>query len=393
MSPFGQVPKRFWGGILTIFLFVSSVGGCSRNGNDSSGSGSVGDLDSGLVYLSFPDETEERWTTDAEIIRRAVEAEGYQFMVKFAANDVVRQTSDIENAIITGARVIIVAAIDSFAVGPALEKAYSQGIRILAYDQFVTDTRAVDYYLGFQPKKIGEVQAKYIIEYLRLERGEIGPFNVELFAGDASPNWAEATFAGAWDLLQPYFADGRLVSQSGKVNANLVADDWQNITILPWTLDATSAAMEERLTNYLALNLKLDAILSPSDSITQGIINFLSGSSLGWTPGDGNWPAITGQDASGFGLYNISEGFQGQTVWKDSRILAARAAEICLSLLRDETIEPVERVNNGIIEVPTIWLDPVSVTKRGVKDAKSTVSVQGVIDSGYITENQIQPFQ
>jgi putative multiple sugar transport system substrate-binding protein len=392
MGKFGHGQKRFWGGILAIFLFATALVGCSGNGNNSSGSDTAGDLTSGLVYVSLPDQTAGHWTADAETLSQAIEAEGFEVTVKFAQNDVIQQTSDIENAIIMGAGIIVVAAIDSFAVGPALEKAHNQGIIVLAYDRLVTDTRAVNYYLGFRPQKIGELQAEYIIERLGLERGETGPFNVELFAGNESPSAAQAIFSGAWDLLQPYFADGRLVSRSDKVNANLVADDWQNITINPWTVDATATAMRERLTNYLDQNLKLDAVLSPSDSITQGIINVLSTASPGWTPDSADWPAITGQDASGFGLYNISQGSQGETVWKDSRILAAQAAEICLTLLHGGIVEPSGKINNGIIEVPTVWLDAISVTKRGVKDAKSTVSVQDVIDSGYITEKEIKPY-
>jgi putative multiple sugar transport system substrate-binding protein len=392
MGKFGRFQTRLWVGILAILLVTVSVSGCSGGGNGSDGTNSAADLTSGLVYVSFPDQSQGYWAADAETLSKAIGAEGFEVTVKFAENDVIQQTADIENAIIMGAGIIIVAPIDSFAVGPALEKAHNQGIIVLAYDRLATDTRAVDYYLSFRPQKIGELQAEYIIEYLGLERGETGPFNVELLAGNESPSVAQAVFAGAWELLQPYFADGKLISQSGKVSGNLVADDWQNITVTPWTLDATTTAMGERLTNYLAQNLPLHAVLSPSDSITQGVINALSAAGSDWTTGDGNWPAITGQDASGFGLYNISEGFQGQTVWKDSRILAAQAAEICLTLLRGEAVEPSGQVNNGIIEVPTIWLDPISVTKRGAKDAKATVSIQDVIDSGYITEKQIKPY-
>ncbi|MDR2538150.1 MAG: sugar-binding protein [Bifidobacteriaceae bacterium] len=341
----------------------------------------------------MPTEAEERWNKDGTVLRDAIIAAGYEAELTFAQDKIEQQNADIENAIVKGAKIIVIGAKDGSAVGPAVEKAREAGIKVIAYDRLIMDTDAVDYYVTFQLEKVGELEANYVIEKLGLDKGEKGPFNIEVFTGSSDDNNAKFFFKGAWELLQPYFASGVLVSPSGKVTADFTVDNWQDISIDSWKMENAQREMESRLAKYNGGETPLHAVLSPYDGISQGVINAIETSGMPWKAGTENWPWITGQDATNYALYNINMGTQGETVWKDTRVLATKVAEICVQILKGETVATDATMNNNNIEVPSVLLDSVSVTKNGASDAKDTQSVQDVVDSGYTTEDQVKPYE
>jgi putative multiple sugar transport system substrate-binding protein len=147
--------------------------------------------------------------------------------------------------------------------------------------------------------------------------------------------------------------------------------------------------MESRLAKYGGGAVHLDAVLSPYDGISKGVINAIEGQGLPWTPGTADWPHITGQDAMNTALYDMMQDKQGQTVWKDTRVLAKKVADVCVQILEGEVVDAADSMNNNNIDVPSMLLDSQSVTKNGESDAKGTVSVQDVIDSGYTTAEDI----
>jgi putative multiple sugar transport system substrate-binding protein len=367
--------------------------GCnsSRSSEEVSDDGNVEEVSSGedLVFISMPTQAEERWIKDGEELKKDIEAAGYKAELTYAQDKIEQQNSDIENAINKGAKIIGVGAKDGTAVGPAVEKAQEAGITVIAYDRLIMDTDAVDYYVTFQLEKVGVLEASYLIEKLGLEDGNSGPFNIELFTGSPDDNNAKYFFKGAWELLQPYFESGVLVSPSGKVTKDFTLDNWQDIAIDSWKMEKAQSEMESRLAKYGGGATHLDAVLSPYDGISKGVINAIEGQGLPWTPGTPDWPYITGQDAMNTALYDINIDKQGETVWKDTRVLAKKVAEVCVQILNGETVSADNVMDNNNIDVPSILLDSQSVTKNGESDAKGTVSVQDVIDSGYTTAKDV----
>ena len=108
-----------------------------------------------------------------------------------------------------------------------------------------------------------------------------------------------------------------------------------------------------------------------------------------WKPGTDQWPYITGQDAMVTALSDILDGKQGETVWKDTRALATKVAEVCVTILDGKKVKTTETMNNNKFDVPSILLDSKSVTKNGASDAKDTISVKDVVDSGYVTAEKV----
>lgn len=85
-----------------------------------------------------------------------------------------------------------------------------------------------------------------------LKDGATGPFNIELFTGSPDDNNAKYFFKGAWDLLQPYFEKGVLVSPSqhgqGGVTKDFTVEDWQKISVMSWKTEQAQKDMESILT-------------------------------------------------------------------------------------------------------------------------------------------------
>jgi D-xylose transport system substrate-binding protein len=80
-------------------------------------------------------------------------------------------------------------------------------------------------------------------------------------------------------------------------------------------------------------------------------------------------PPITGQDAEVAAIQRILAGDQYMTVYKAIKPQAEGAAQAAIDLLNGKKpANATGKVNNGKIDVPSILLDPVSVTKDNVKD-------------------------
>ncbi|MDR2538941.1 MAG: sugar-binding protein [Bifidobacteriaceae bacterium] len=387
--------KKIWSLVASVGL-VLGITGCGATtqptpniSNSANPAPEAGDL----VFVSLPNEEDERWTRDGAELRRVITEAGYKVDLSFAENKIDRQNTEIENAITKGAKIMVIAAKNGTSLVSSVDKARAAGIKVIAYDRLIMDTSAVDYYLSFKLETIGQAQAQYIIDKLGLAKGEKGPFNVELFSGSSDDNNAKFYFRGAWELLQPYFANGTLVSPSNRVNENFSAEQWQSISIDSWKLENAQKEMEIRLSKYDEGRTALHAVLSPSDAISQGVINALRDSSFSqWKPGSEQWPWITGQDATNYALYNINQNLQGQTVWKDTRELANKTAEVCIQILEGETVSTDSSMNNNVLDVPSVFLDSVPITKTGESDAPGTQPVQFVIDSGFTTAEQLKQY-
>lgn len=336
------------------------------------------------IGISMPTKSEERWNKDGNNLKKNLEAEGYKVVLSFADDKPAQQNSDIENMVNQGAKIVVVAAKDGTAVGPAVEKVRDAGGKVIAYDRLIMNTDAVDYYATFQLEQVGVLEAQYIIDQLGLEDGAKGPFNIELFTGSPDDNNAKYFFKGAWDLLQPYFESGVLVSPSnhgGGINKDSTVDDnWQKISVMSWKTEQAQKDMESILDSTYAHGEKLDAVLSPYDGISQGVINAIQSKRPDMQPGTDTWPIITGQDAMEIAIANIAKQTQAQTVFKDVNKLADAVQEMIVEIAEGKEVSGLNgEFNNNNIDVPSKLLDPVSITKDNLTD---------LVDAGYVTQDR-----
>jgi len=365
----GSPMKRRFSVILILLLGMALMAaGCGGGGSGGSGGG-----EAGFVGISMPTKSSERWVHDGNNMKAEFEKRGYKVDLQYAEDIVENQVSQIENMITKGVDVLVIAAIDGESLTNVLDKANSEGVNVIAYDRLIRKSEHVSYYATFDNFKVGVLQASYIEQALGLKDGK-GPFNIELFAGSPDDNNAYFFFDGAMSVLQPYIDNGQLVVRSGQTNFDQVAT-------LRWDGATAQARMDNLLSAHYTTE-RVDAVLSPYDGISIGIISSLKG--VGYGSEGKPMPVITGQDAELASVKSIIAGEQTSTIFKDTRELAKKAAEMAEAVLKGEEpeVNDTTTYDNGVKVVPSYLLEPVSVDKSNYKEV--------LIDSGYYTEDQLQ---
>ena len=327
----------------------------------------------GLVGIAMPTKSSARWIADGDNLVKSLTEKGYTTDLQYAEDDIPTQVSQVENMITKGAKVLVIAAIDGTTLTDTLQKAADAGIKVFAYDRLIRNSPNVDYYAAFDNYAVGVAQAGSIVDSLDLNNAA-GPFNIELFAGSPDDNNAGFFFNGAWDTLKPFIDSGKLVVKSGETEFP------NQIGTLRWSGEAAQARMDNILATHYA-DGRVDAVLSPYDGISRGIIASLK--QVGYYTPDKPGPVVTGQDAEEPSVKSILADEQTSTVFKDTRTLAAQVAKMVNQFLAGETVEvnDTETYENGVKTVPSYLLPVVSVTKDTVQ--------KELVDTEYYTAEQL----
>jgi len=326
----------------------------------------------GMVGIAMPTKSSARWISDGESMVKAFKAKGYKTDLQYAEDDIPNQLAQVENMITKGAKVLVIAAIDGTTLSGALQKAADKGIKVIAYDRLIRGSKNVDCYATFDNFQVGVLQANSIVDRLGLKQGK-GPFNIELFGGSPDDNNAFFFYDGAMSVLKPYIDSGKLVVRSKQMGMD-------KIGTLRWDGAVAQARMDNLLSAFYGKE-RLDAVLSPYDGLSIGIISSLKGVGYG-TPKQ-PMPMITGQDAEVPSVKAMLRGEQGSTVFKDTRELAKVTANMVDAILagKQPEINDTKTYNNGVKVVPSYLLKPVNVDKSNWKEV--------LVGSGYYKESQI----
>lgn len=327
----------------------------------------------GTIGVSMPTKSSARWIADGDNMVKSLKEKGYGVDLQYADDDIPNQLAQIENMITKGVKVLVIAAIDGTTLSDALQQAANKGVKVIAYDRLIRNSKNVDYYATFDNFQVGVLQAGYIEKALGLKEGK-GPFNIELFGGSPDDNNAYFFYNGAMSVLEPYIKSGKLVVRSGQLGMD-------KVSTLRWDGAVAQARMDNLLSAYYA-DKRVDAVLSPYDGLSIGIISSLKG--VGYGSGKQAMPVITGQDAEVQSVKSILNKEQTSTVFKDTRELAKIAANMVDASLSGKEVEvnDTKTYENGVKTVPSYLLKPVSVDASNWKET--------LIASGYYTENQVK---
>jgi D-xylose transport system substrate-binding protein len=267
----------------------------------------------------------------------------------------VDQQRQAEAAISNGANVLVVTAIDSKAAARIVNEATAAGVKVVAYDRLILNSK-LDYYVSFDNVKVGELQGKYIADHV--QKGG----TVVMIDGAPTDNNAKLFAQGAHNMLDPLFKDGTLTKGYEQYTPD-------------WSASNALNEMEQALTK---LNNNVQGVLAANDNTAGGAIQALAAQGLA-----GKVP-VTGQDATNAGLERIIEGTQSMSVYKNVRDEAQAAAKLAVAIatgaqLPDGFVNG--SLNNGQVDVPSVLLTPVAVTKDNIATT--------VISSGYTTWQEI----
>lgn len=365
--------KRFIGIILAIIMVISMMGCGITDTNTETDYSSSSGSEKVMVGVSMPTKSLQRWNQDGENIKKILEEKGYKVELEFAENKIESQISQIENMITKEAEIIVVAAIDGSALTNVLDNAKEDGIDIIAYDRLIMNTDAVSYYATFDNHNVGTIQGEYIEEKLGLKDGN-GPFNLEIVTGPLDDNNVVFFYRGAMDVLQKYIDNGQLVVRSGQTTREQAATP-------KWDEQEAQARMDNIITAHYTDEI-IDAVLCSNDSVSLGVQSALK--SAGYGTSKKPMPILTGQDANISNVKAIVDGNQSMSVFKDTRALADKVAEMVDAIISGEEAEvnDTETYDNGVKVIPSYLLEPKFVDKTNYKEL--------LIDSGYYTEDQIK---
>jgi putative multiple sugar transport system substrate-binding protein len=174
-------------------------------------------------------------------------------------------------------------------------------------------------------------------------------------------------------VLQPYIDSGKLVVASRQTGMD-------KVSTLRWDGATAQARMDNLLSAFYATK-RVDAVLSPYDGLSIGILSSLKG--VGYGSGNMPMPVVSGQDAEVPSVKSMLRGEQYSTIFKDTRDLAKVTADMVDAALSGKTVtvNDTTTYKNGVKVVPSYLLKPVVVDKTNWEKV--------LIDSGYYKKAQI----
>mgnify|MGYP005844688261 CR=1 FL=1 len=326
--------------VLMLVMSMATLTGCGAKSGKQ------------LVGLFMPTKEQPIWAAYGSRLEEGFKEAGYDVTLEFAEDVAERQISQIENAITKGAKYLVIAAVDSFALSDVCKKAKDAGITVLSCDRLIMNTKNVDYYVTFDMIRLGELQGEAIEKALDLKSGK-GPFNMEIFSGSPDDNNCVPFYEGFMKVIKPYIDNKQLVVKSGQIDLSVTG-----------TLKWDSATAQSRMDNILGAYYtddKVDAVHCMADCLSLGVISSLS--SFGYGKGDLKFPVVTGQDSELTAIKNIIEGKQTMTVFLDPKMITDRMLKVVKAIESGEKITPDTTYNNDVFDVPTVLYDPVLIDK------------------------------
>ena len=336
--------------IAAALVFGMAACGGDSGSNGSSGGGG-GDA-AGKVGVILPDtESSPRWeSADRPLLEAAFEDAGVEYVIQNAEGDAQRMATIAEQMITEGVTVLAIVNLDSASGAQIQEQAASQGVATIDYDRLTLGGSA-EYYVSYDNTEVGRLQGQGLADCLGEE-----PANIAFLNGSPDDNNATLFSEGAHEVL-----DG--MSQYTQVAEQAVPG---------WEPDTAATIFEQM---YTQNGGNIQGVLAANDTLANAVIQILARNGRTGVP-------VTGQDASVEGLQNILAGDQCMTVYKSVEQEADALAELAIALINGEEAETngeAEDTEGGRM-VPSVLLDPVSITRENVKD---------VVDDGQVTAEDL----
>jgi putative multiple sugar transport system substrate-binding protein len=349
--------KQILIGAAAASIVVLGLTGCStRSSSSSSDTVKKGDT----IGVALPAKTSQNWVLAKAAFVAALDKAGFKADVQYAAatGTVADQQNQIQSMVTKKEKVIIIAAQDGSQLGTQVAQAKTSGATVIAWDRNILNTKNVDYYVAFNNYKVGQLQAKALLQGMK-ERKADGPYNIELFAGSATDANATVFFDGAMSVLKPLIDKGTLVVPSKQTT-------FQQVNTADWDPKNSQTRMTNLITSTYANGTKLDGVLSPNDTLGRSIITAVQSAGL-------PVPIVTGQDSETASIPLIMQGIQYSTIYKNTADEAQAAVDLVSDLAKGKKPNVVrgdkQNTYNGVKSVPAVELTPILVTKDNAAEA------------------------
>lgn len=315
--------KKIIIGVILIVCISSIFSACDKNNEIET----VVKEDKITIGFAMDTLKEERWQRDRDIFVAESEKLGAEVLVLAANGDDNKQIEQVKYLLSKGVDILVVVPHDGVIVEEIVELAHKNGVKVIAYDRILQGN--VDYYISFDNEKVGEIQAKYIIENLKITKG-----NIVYIGGASTDNNA---------LL---FRDGVMKVLDNYDDINVIYNEFTN----DWSPSVARKHVEFVLDSSEEV---IDVIICANDALAGAISVLLAERQIDLI--------LMGQDAEISACQRIVEGNQTMTVYKDVRLLAKQAAEIAVDIVNGKEINTVRIVENKTRNIKSILLEPTLV--------------------------------
>lgn len=342
--------------ILCVVAIALVVGACVSSTQQTNNAGprkKKGPNDPIVIGFSMDTVKEERWQRDKDLVEKHAKELGMQVFVQVANGDDSLQVKQAENLLTQGVDVLIVAPHNGEIAASIVEAAHRQGVPVISYDRLIKNSD-VDLYVSHQVVKIGEMQAKYLLDHVNKK-----PANFVIVGGSPTDNNALLLHQGQMNILKPAVDRGDV-----KIVTDQYAKEWQ--------ASAALNIVENALTQA---NNQVDAVVASNDGTARGAVQALEGQNLAGKV------LVSGQDADLASLTLIVLGKQTMTIYKPIQPLAYTAVESAIKLARGESVQTNDTVDNAFKKVPSMLLEPIAVDRNNI--------VSTVVKDGYQTLDKI----
>ena len=344
---------RLLGTAVCAALGLSSLVACTSTTGSNAGSTTSSDSCSDVkaFYLN-PTSADPFWVAASNTATEYGAKHNLDLRVLQADDDAATQASQVASAISQGAKVLLVAAVDSKAIASSLQAAQDKGVKVVTINRTIAGIKA-DAATQLSSEVTGELVGAEMVK--RLEEAGKTEANVFVLRGASSDEYVE--------LVNKGFAKG--LESSPSVKVTLVEKDTN------W--DPTLAASQ---TQSVLSDQEIDAIFANSDFLLPGIQPVLARTDH--TPSDGDdHILLLGAGGLPAALDLIRQGWQdatfevpvsGQTI---AGVMAAEAL-VCgkpmpdLAAFTAEANLPEGSTFSEIDGVPTVDTAPTLVDSTNV---------------------------
>jgi D-xylose transport system substrate-binding protein len=299
----------------------------------------------GSIAVLLPESETPRWEMDdRRYLEGVLSGAGVSYTIANAQGDPALQLAQAQEALVEGAKVLILTGIDSDTGAAVIAEARAAGASVIDYDRLTVTGPGADLYVSFDNFAVGHLMAQ-TLEPLINGLGTAAPRVVQL-NGDPGDNNSALVRAGYSSIATPFYSDGRW---------HLVADQ----AVPGWSAAEADVIFGQILAE--AGEEGVDAVFAANDVLAGAVVRVLKTQNAAPV-------LLSGQDATVEGLQNILAGWQTMTVYKPILQEAAAAGVAALAMLHCEadTLMPTTVINNGERDIPSILLDPVAVTKDNI---------------------------
>ncbi len=295
-----------------------------------------------------------RFNKESQFFKEKAEELGAKVIVDHANDNDALQYQKALEMMENGIDLLALIAVNINTAENIVKEANARNIPVMAYNRLIANSD-LDVYISGNNDQLGSDMAGYVIDHQ--PEG-----NYVILNGDRFDRNAVELMESIEKTLSPHI-------EAGKVNVlyKTYIEGW----------NPAHAAFE--LDQFLkADSTPVDAVISCFDGMSVACIEVLEKYDLD------SKVIVTGQDAQIESCRRIIEGTQHITMYHPLKEIAYKAAEVAIHILDGNNIEDnydVSFANNGLIEVPTININSIPVTKENIDEV--------LIESGFYDRSEI----